>query len=526
MLFKYVPNSLKEKLLVIQNLNPLPMKNLKVIVDFVNKHKTKPLQNTVFKENSKTLELYHAISEDRFPSETAAKRYFYPGAPRQLEYFSQLKRSLTERVIDMILLIDFSKSPYETPAKGYNYCAKNVVILNIFYSNTLTSVYLVKMAEKTLQIALFHGFPDMILACSRFCLHYYLQTDQKTRAKRFKMIVDQYLEALKDEIDLEYEDSSYRSKEIVTKKKPSEEAITIGLKKATWAKVIMKKHEDSQRVHIRATILLHKIYSYLALHDELVKTCRHSIQLIKEDPSRFTVPFINITYGTCLRNLIKLGGYGEAFQLYEERHSYFIEGSRNWYSLHLYYSILNIHAGKYQTAFDIYKKAFSFKKLFFKQTKTMQEQWHIFEGYMHILIKAGLIPDPSDAPDFKISKLDKKVTILRRDTGGYGISIRVVEIMHGLLDKDYPTLLDKEEALKVYMKRYLVNDFTYRVSCLIKMLITIIRCNFHPVRSKAHIKDKKLFSKLKKVPFKEAYQPDDLEIIPLGILWDIALDSL
>ena len=154
----------------------------------------------------------------------------------------------------------------------------------------------------------------------------------------------------------------------------------------------------------------------------------------------------------CIRNLTKLGGYEEAFQLYEERHSYFIEGNRNWYSLHLYYAILNIHAKRYQTAFDLYVKAYSMRKFFIKQTKTMQEQWAIF--------------------------------------------------------------------------RYQVNDFTYRISCLLIMLITNIRCNFHPVRSKAHIKDKKLFNKLKKVSYQDAYQLDDLEIIPLEVLWDIALDSL
>lgn len=501
------------------------MKKLKVIVDFVNQHKTKDLQNTVLQANSKTLELYYALSEDRFPTETAAKRYFFPDTPRQQEYFSNLKRSLSERIIDMILLVDYSKSPYETPVKGYNYCAKNVAVLNILYSNALTSAYLVKMAEKTLQVALFHGFPDMVLATSRFCLHYYIQTHQETKVRQYKKNVDQYMEALKDEIELEYEQSFYLSQELATQKKPSQEEIEIGLKKATWAKTIMKKHKESNRIHVRATIVLFTIYRYLALHEVLVSTCRHSIQLMREKPNTFTLPFKNVTYGICLRKLIKLGGYEEAFQLYDERNSYFEEGSRNWYSLHLYYSILNIHAGRYQTAFDIYKKAFGLKR-FYKQIKIMQEQWYIFEGYMHILIKAGMIPDPVDAPEFKVSKLDQKIKILRRDTGGYGISIRVVEIIHGILDKDYPSLIDKEEALKVYMKRYLVNDFTYRISCLIKMLITIIRCNFHPVQSKAHIKDKKLFSKLNKVPFKEAYQPDDLEIIPLGILWDIALDSL
>lgn len=502
------------------------MKNLKVIVDFVNRNKTKHLQNTVFKAKSKTLELYYALSEDRFPSEKAAKRHFYPDSPHQHEYFNRLKRSLTDRMADMLLLADFSKSPYEDPVKGYSYCAKNVAILNISYFNVLATSSMIHIAEKTLRVALHHGFPDMILFTARFSLRHYLKTRQNAKANRYKAIVDQYMEALKDELELEYETLSYRSKEIVTQRKPSEEEIQTGLKKANWARGIMEKHKESSRIHIRSKFLLHKIYRYLAAHEELVKTCRHSIEYIKQDPRKFTAVFTNITYGTCLRNLIKLGGYEEAFQLYEERHSYFEEGSRNWYSLHLYYSILNIHAGQYQTAFDIYKKAFSMTRPFFKQTKTMQEQWTIFEGYMHILIKAGMIPDPSDAPAFKVSKLDKKINILKRDTGGYGISVRVVEIMHGLLDKDHGKLLDKEEALKVYMTRYLVNDFTYRISCLIKMLITIIRCNFHPVRSNAHIKDKKLLNKLQKVPFKDAYQPDDLEIIPLEILWKIALDSL
>ena len=502
------------------------MKNLKVLVDFVNRNKTKHLQNTVFQADSKALELYYALSEDRFPTEKAAKRYFYPDSPHQHEYFNRLKRSFTERMADMILLIDFSKSPYESPLKGYSYCAKNAAVLNISYFYVLGTSTVINIAEKTFKVALHHGFPDMILFSARFCMYHYMKSRKRSKAEYYKKIVDEYLITLKDEIELEYEFYSYGYKEIVTQKKPSQAEINEGLKIANWGKEIMKKHAESSRIHIKGTGLLHKIYRYLALHQELVESCRHSIQLIRENPSRFTVPFSNVTYGTCLRNLTKLGGYEEAYQLYEERHSYFAEGSRNWYSLHLYYAILNIHDGRYQVAFDIYKKAFEMKKPFIKQTKTMQEQWAFFQGYMHILIKAGKIPNPEGAPDFRVDQLDKKIKILKRDTGGYGISIRIVEIMHGLLDKDYPKLVDKEEALKVYMNRYLVNDFTYRISCLLKMLITIIRCNFHPVRSKAHIKDKKLFSKLKKVSYKDAYQLDDLEIIPLEVLWKIALDSL
>jgi hypothetical protein len=432
-----------------------------------------------------------------------------------------------DRLADLILLIDFSKSPYDDPVKGSNYCAKNVAVLNIAHFNFQLLGYstMLPLAEKTLKVALHHGFPDMILFSARFCMNYYFGIQQVKKANQYKELVDLHLEILKDEFELEFENQVYRSKEIITQKKPNSEEIIYGIERAEAAKKIMAKYKNNTRIHINGTFVLFDIYRYLALHEELVNTCRHSIQMIKEDSSRFTLPFINITYGTCLRKLIKLGGYEEAFQLYDERAAYFEEGSRNWFSLHLYYSILNIHAGRYQVTFDLYKTIMVHKK-FFKQTKTMQEQWVIFEGYMQILIKAGMIPDSTGAPEYKVSKIDKKVKILRKDTGGYGLSVRVVKIMHGLLDKDYSALLDQEEALQVYMNRYLKNDFTYRISCLLKMLITIIRCNFHPVRSEAHIKDKKLFSKLKKVPFKDAYQPDDLEIIPLEILWKIALESL
>lgn len=166
------------------------------MVNFVYPNKIKHIKEALFAEEGKMLELYEGIASGRFESEAATRRYFYPEAKNRNNYFNRLMRSLQDKLADMILLIDYSQSPYDNPNTGYIYCAKKVAVINIwiYYARPFTGI--VSLAEKTLRVAKYHGFAEIIFFIARYCYYYYQSKNKIDKAIYYESLVDIYSEIM------------------------------------------------------------------------------------------------------------------------------------------------------------------------------------------------------------------------------------------------------------------------------------------------------------------------------------------
>jgi hypothetical protein len=147
-------------------------KELREMVDLISPNKIKHIKDVLFSEEGKMLELYEGIASGKFESEIATKRYFYPFEKNRNNYFNRLIRNMQDKLADMILLIDYTHSPYENPSVGYIYCAKKVAVINIWIYFGRPFSGIVSLAEKTMRVAKYHGFAEIIFFVARYCYYY------------------------------------------------------------------------------------------------------------------------------------------------------------------------------------------------------------------------------------------------------------------------------------------------------------------------------------------------------------------
>ena len=159
------------------------------MIEFINPSKIKHIKSALFVGEGKMLELYEGIASGEFESESAAKRYFYPSMENRNSYFNRLKRSLQDKLANVILLIDHTSSPYDSPQDGFVFCSKNIAVTNIWYFLNPSKKAVVRIAERTMRVAEYHGFADMIFLISRYCYIFYNREGNYKKADHFEKIL-------------------------------------------------------------------------------------------------------------------------------------------------------------------------------------------------------------------------------------------------------------------------------------------------------------------------------------------------
>ena len=257
------------------------------------------------------------------------------------------------------------------------------------------------------------------------------------------------------------------------------------------------------------------------------KIIEDSIKRIKQYPNKYSEVFSNICYGEGLSLYTKLGEFKKAEGLYEQRISYFKEGTMNWFRFKNLYLILNIHSKNYSKAFSLSNEIIHHPNFFKANTKTLRQRLFITRAFIEILVKAGKIRGVSSSmSSFKIPQFLKEVPTYRYDTGGFGFSVNIAEFIHNLIDKNYGKLIDKRESLITYTSKHLRSDGDFRSRHFLKMLIAVVSKDFYRLRVEAYVNSRRLLYKLKKKPLSKARQELSLEIIPFEDLWEIVLELL
>jgi hypothetical protein len=110
------------------------------------------------------------------------------------------------------------------------------------------------------------------------------------------------------------------------------------------------------------------------------------------------------------------------------------------------------------------------------------------------------------------------------DKAGSNLNLITIQILFLILDKDFSAIIDKVDALSAYTHRHLRRNETYRSNCFIKMLLQLVKGDFHPSAVKR--KAEPYYKKLLEVPLSKAKQDYELEIIPYETLWEFLVESL
>lgn len=229
----------------------------------------------------------------------------------------------------------------------------------------------------------------------------------------------------------------------------------------------------------------------------------------------------NIALGNFyLKNFIK------ANQGFEHLLTFMNKGSRRWiYNTTLYFQSL-LSSQSYDKLLELTIDVLQTKSL--SNFPIYDEQWKIREAFVHFLIRCERITIREEyrqqLQPFVLSRFLNSMPFYSKDKSGQNITILIVQVLFLLLDRKYSQIIDRIDALTQYSHRYLRKDESFRSNCFIKMILLMIKADFHPIRTKTYTSE--LEKKLRNSNFVNNEDSTNIEIIPYLFLWELVLEVL
>ncbi len=199
-------------------------------------------------------------------------------------------------------------------------------------------------------------------------------------------------------------------------------------------------------------------------------------------------------------------------------------GLLHWNSAYSYAFVLEMLTKNYQDATDILIDMVTEPKLNNLEDIWIQ-QWRIRSAYIHFLAKIGLVDleriGKKRVPNFRLGRFLNEVPTYSKDKRGLNISIIIAQFLILLADRKFGQIYDRIDALSKYSYRHLKNDDKLRSNCFIRMLLSLAKAEFNPVRAQRYAE--KYVEKLKTTEMNLNEYSTEIEIIPYEDLWEIIL---
>lgn len=194
--------------------------------------------------------------------------------------------------------------------------------------------------------------------------------------------------------------------------------------------------------------------------------------------------------------------------------------SNNWFYYYEHYTLLALHAGKYEQALEllhIVQKNPSVTKL----RPTAKETWDLLQAYVEFVQPIGKVPLKRRNQLSVLAAL--MVPEYTRDKRGYNVAILVFQMLHFLRERSLEPVLSRLERLRKYQQRHLRDAATLRSRLLIRLLLLLPEGEFN-----ADVLAKQgefLLAQLREAPMLGEADAE-IEIIPYEQIWAIVLDIL
>lgn len=498
------------------------MEKLNELVGIISRIKTQKIE-LIGQENTKysklVAKLYNGIASGKYGSEEAAALDIY-GPNYTPNNFAHLKKALTKKLLNTLFFIDVSTINLTDFQKMHIVAERQRSAIRILLARGAKSIS-INLAEKLLKTALKFEFTEISLELSRMLLRHYRTHDlQPVKEKKYEAVVDQMLVLFLAEIEV---DKWYglSVKTLANAKISRTEKIKII---GNYAKVIntIFPKAASFKIARLAYFVLIKEQEIQNNHKAIIRICKSAIHYFEQKQVLTSKQLIVNFYINLLAAYIPLRKYKEGALIGKNTLATVTKGSINWYLTLDYYFLLCMHTGNYEKSVTIYQQATShksFKTLF----PDFKELWIVYEAYLAYLLKVGKL-EKTNTQRFKVGKFMNEVPIFSKDKKGVNVAIIIIQILFLVAQEKEVKIIDKVESLRMYVHAHLRNDDSLRSNIFIKMLLKMIKSNFH--KSGTIRRTKQLKEKLENTPMASKGQSKYVEIIPYETLWQISLKFL
>jgi hypothetical protein len=438
--------------------------------------------------------------------------------------YNVLKYRVKERLLNKIFNYASNHFNLKSRVGSLHIIGKNYtigMILMEFVQRDLA----IDIFERTLELAVkYQHTPFVILILKQLLYHYSFISPDKRKMENIMMLREKYQEIYNAEQFAENCNAEI-SYFYVTKKSGLDKDQLSRFGEMINDLIKLQEKYSSYVVNLVSFDLAAFYYLYVQDYDRVIKISKSAVTYFKELQFEEKLGMLQSLNYIALASLYQ-GLYPDADDYISRGFSIVTDGSRYWFRQNGIYFLSSVLQQNYDRMYEICSKVVSHKKL--KSFSVEEEQWYIREAYVQFLARMGKVSPVTVAVQqtrpFVLSRFLNSVPFHSKDKQGQNISIIVVQILFLILDRKYNAVIDKMEGLNQYNYRHLKNDETFRSNCFIKMLLLMVKADFHPVRTVTYTSDlhKKLLSK----KFVSNENSAHIEIIPYDQLWNVVLELL
>lgn len=500
------------------------MKQLHELITLLGKNKVKSnvLLDALLEPGSKKQELFALIAEGRVQSDEEAISLLY-GDPGARNSYNVVKTKLKDSLTEALLLLDFKTTNYSNRQRSYHDCNMKWAAIQILLTSNarLTGI---ELLEKLLQQALKYEFTEIAINALRLLrLHY---GNVEGDLKKFEQINMRYNHLQTLWIWENRAEELYTSMTIgfVNSKSGTAEISQVARQYFDEISPWLSKY-DSFKLHLFGRLIQITIYSSINDYQRTAELCEDALAFFKLKPYDSSLP-LQVFYYQLAVCYIQLRTFDKGQSLINSVESVFEEGSFNWFKFKELFFILAMHTERYAEGAAVCSQIMANPKLH-NHPAHISEMWKIYQAYVYILVRMGIISNDENehkSSKFKLQKFLNDIPVFSRDRQGMNIPVLIAQILLLIVERNYEASIDRIGAIEKYCSRYLKQKDTLRSNLFIKMLLQIPLASFH--KEALTRKTAKLLKMLQDTPMEISNQAYEIEIIPYEILWDMLIASL
>ena len=503
------------------------MKALLELVDVVTKHKKKQLEVIGLNKDAPNRydQFYDRINAGTLQTDKDAVSHFFgPDKTASFPQYRNFRNAFFRRLVNAVFLLDVKKPMFSKVQTAVYNCRKHTAAARILAAKGATRAA-TELAEKTIKPAILYETTFEIIDLARIIRSKYVLIKPDTNKQReYEALISKNLFDLKLILKAEgfyYELVSHYTASCSSKPQ-------IASKAAQYKDELSTYLSKSDAYLFRFYYFIIAKLAYTTRHDYQgsMQVCKQAIAYL-ENKKAATPPAIAAFWHPLLIAATMLGRFDEAEAAAKRMEGLTVPGSHNWYKGMELLVFFRLHQQQYQEAFRIFEKAKKHMR-FAYLSEANQEQWYLFEAYMHLLRALGKIGQATPAQkrfSLRPARFLNQVPLFSRDKRGMNIPVLIVHAIYLLHLKRYDEAYDRMQALEKYAGRHLrAGDESYRSFCFIKALSKIPVSDYR--RKAAEEAAAGLLREMSQQPLQLADAPHEIETIPYEHLWAMAMQVL
>lgn len=437
--------------------------------------------------------------------------------------FMMLRRELVNKLLGGVVFRDPSTLFVPIYYREFFTVVRNSYISRILLSLGLYSAG-IYLAKKTVQKALELEVWDVVITLSTVLSNYYaIRADRGNYDKYLSMVEN----ALRDSTS-DFRVRAYLNKwslHFSKKRKADQRELKDLATDVQHSNSIAKASLSTNTIHYRYRLQI--MYQDILMdYQSIIQTCEEARQRLL---SLKKVPDINklgIYHGVQMYGYLNLKEFEKAKEFAKDIDKFFTEGTLNWFIYIEYFYVLSIQTGNYQNAYDLITRVL--KAQGYSGLKGVRKQsWTLMEGYMQFILLSGLWKDANNSyhiGEFKLAKFLNEVVSLGGDKTGIQVSVLILQILFLLQQGRFEDIIDRRDALRRYVYRYLYSKDNERSRLFLNMMLRMIECDFSYSLTKS--KTQRLQNALSNQQMNYQANLGGNEIIDYEFLWDWVLNHI